>query len=333
MSSKNVCLCLALALVIAPCAYPAPIFSDDFDLPSPVAVTTTSTSGNYSVAVSLANNNKATFGYDYGAAGLGIPPAPNSVGTSKGLRLDPNNGGTATIGALAVSPTASFPGDIEIKYDLWMNSIAGGAGVTWNNGGTGSSEAITTGVGYNGATTQYSASGSGVWFHTIGDGGFASGNATSPDYGAWVNGSLQSPTTGVYAAGTATAAPAANDNANSYYTTLFPGQPTPAGQTPVATADNGTLLFKWHAVRVDRIGNTVTWYVDNNLIATVTNAASTATDRIVIGSWDPGTSQDAGHVFSIVDNLSISAIPEPTSCTLCLASLFGFAGLRARRNL
>ncbi len=213
-----------------------------------------------------------------------------------------------------------------MTFDLWMNSIAGGTNGLWNGGGTGSSEAITAGLGNSGSTFQNNTSGSGVWFSAVGDGGFA-GTSATPDYEARIGATLQAPSTGVYAAGTTTGNGGATDNSNPYYTNLFPGQPTPAGQTPVATADNGTLLFNWHSVAISRTGTTVTWKIDGNVIATVTDNASIASGIAAIGSWDLGTSQDAGHVFALVDNLVI--VPEPTTGMLLLVGLAGL-GIRSR---
>src|SRR5262249_11456960 len=155
----------------------------------------------------------------------------------------------------------------------------------------------------------------------VGDGGF-SGTSATPDYEARIGSTLQAASTpGVYAAGVATGASSSVDNSNPYYTALFPGQATPAGQTPVSVADNGTLLFKWHSVQVQRIGTKVNWSIDGNPIATVTDSASIASGIASIGSWDLSTTQDAGHVFALVDNLVI--VPEPTTGMLLLVGLAG----------
>src|SRR5690348_5475961 len=107
MSFKHVCLSLGLALAIAPCAFSAPIFSDDFDGygAGGVSATRNGTVGTYSMVMQTNGNNKATLGYDYGAIGFGIPSAPHSSGgTTTGLRLDANNGGTAAVNSLVISP-------------------------------------------------------------------------------------------------------------------------------------------------------------------------------------------------------------------------------------
>jgi len=340
MSLKNTFLILGVALSVAQCAFSATIFSDDFDgYGAGVSATTNGTVGTYSLVMQTNGNNKATLGYNYGTAGFGIPSAPHSTGgTTTGLRLDANNGGTAAINSLVISPPISVPGNFSMTYDLWMNSIGGvtagppPAPPAWGGGGTSSSKANTVGVGYNGTTFLNNTSGSGVWFSGMGDGGFA-GTSGTPDYEARIGSTLQATTTGDYAAGTTAGNGGAQDNSNPYYTALFPSQPTPTAQTllvPPSPADNsdaGSLLFKWHTVGVSRNGTTVTWSIDGATIATVTDASATATGALAIGAWDPGTSQDAGRVFVLIDNLVV--VPEPASATLLLVGLAGL-GLRRR---
>jgi hypothetical protein len=302
------------------------LFQDNFDSlgGSPVTATAGGTFAGYSVSMS-STDNRVIFGYDYSLASLGIPSAPHSSGGSQiGARFDANLN-LSVISSLVITPaTTTFPGDFKINFDMWMNSVG-----AFPAGGTGSSENMTVGVGYNGTTFQNNSSGSGVWFSGTGDGGF-SGTSTTPDYEARINATLQGPTSGVYAAGTATGASGSSvDNANVYYTSRFPGVPAPAAQGQTGTPANGSLLFAWHSVEVDRSGNTVTWWIDNNIIATVTDANATATDKISIGYWDPAASKDAGNVYGIIDNLVVAA-PEPG--TGALALLGGLSWFMARRR-
>ncbi len=315
------------------------LFTDNFELASP-----SSTSASYTIVQSGANN-RITFGYDYGSLAqpnLGIPTSPNSTaGTSKGLRFEANIAG-GVIAGFAISPTTTFANNYSIKFDLWMNSAG-----PFPGGGTGSSQAITAGVGYNG-TTQTIGGGSptqsGVWFAAMGDGGFA-GTSGTPDYEARVGATLQATNSGAYAAGiTGGSVGSSADNANSYYTTRFPGQTPPqaqtafngtgvnqtqAGATPTNKVD-GTLMFKWRQVEVTRSNNIVNWFIDGYSIASVTNAAATATDKIFVGYWDPSTSIGSTNVvFGIVDNLRVDAIPEPSTIAL---GVIGAAGLLLARR-
>jgi hypothetical protein len=200
-------------------------------------------------------------------------------------------------------------------------------------GGAGSSEDFTAGVGYNGSTFQNASSGSGVWFAGSGDGGF-SGTSTTPDFFARIGTTFQGPTSGVYSAGTQTGSVGSSvDNAHPYYTGVLPGQASPAGQSPSTTSPAGALAWKWHSVKIDRIGNTVSWIIDNTLIATVTDASATATDRAFVGYFDPTSSQDAGNVFGIIDNLQVSSVPEPASGTLLLVATTAGAMITRRQRV
>ncbi len=306
------------------------LYSDNFDslAGSPITTSSSGTFDTYGVSIGT-GDNRVIFGYDYSVPALGIPTAPNSTGgTTIGVRFDANRA-AGVINSLAISPGTTFAGDYSVHFDLWMNSVG-----PFPGGGTSSSENLTVGVGYNGASIQNASSGSGVWFSTTGDGGF-SGTSTTPDYQARVGTTLQGPTSGVYAAGTATGSVGSSvDNANSYYTSRFPGQTPPASQTASTPSQSGTaaagsVLFKWHDVGVTRIGNITTWSLDGFTIATVTNNAALATDAIDIGFWDPAASSaTSGLVFGVIDNLVVTQIPEPSTIALaalgsaCLVTVF-----------
>ena len=309
------------------------VFSDNFDAlaGSPITVTASGLADNYNVNMA-STDNRVIFGYDYSVANLGIPSAPNSSGgTQTGVRLDANRT-AGVISSLTISPTATFPGNFTLQFDMWLNSVG-----PFPAGGTSSSENLTAGVGYNGTTFQSSTSGSGIWFSVTGDGGF-SGTSLTPDYHARIGTTLQATNSGVYAAGTTPGATGSSvDNANAYYTSRFPGQAPPAAQTSnfasqTGTAANGSMLFKWHTVQITRTGTTVTWSIDNNLIATVNNAAATATDAIDIGFWDPAASSaTSGLVFGVVDNITVTSIPEPSALALVAVAGSMIAMLRRKK--
>lgn len=319
---------LLLLSSVAGSSYAAILFSDDFDAlgGAPVTATATGNAAGYTVNMSTAFN-QVVFGYDYGIASLGIPSAPNSTGGTKiGMRLDANSNGAAA--SLALTPiTAGIVGDYSMEFDFWMNSVG-----PFPAGGTGSTEFLSAGVGYNGTTFQNGASASGVWFTWDNEGGFT-GTSATPDYQARIGTTLQAASTpGVYAAGTSTAASGASvDNANPYYTSLFPGVAPPAVQGSTGTPNNGTLAFKWHRAQINRLGNTVSWYIDGNYIASVTDASATAFAAPFIGYWDPANSNGTSLVFGIVDNVVVNSIPEPASMSLIA---FGLAALGfARRRV
>jgi hypothetical protein len=310
----------ATSFLLANLASGQVLFSDDFDsIGSPITATASGLFSGYNVNMA-STDNRVIFGYDYSVANLGIPSAPNSTGGSQiGVRMDANRT-LGVISSLTISPTTTFAGNFSIRFDMWLNSIG-----PFPAGGTSSSENLTAGVGYNGTTFQNASSGSGVWFSVTGDGGF-SGTSLTPDYQARIGSTLvPTNTAGVYAAGTAGGASSSSDNSNPYYTSRFPGQTPPSAQTTAfpasqtGTAAAGSMLFKWHDVQIDRVGNVVTWMIDGNLIATVNNAAATATDAIDIGFWDPGASSaTSGLVFAIIDNLTVTQVPEPSTAGLLI---------------
>ena len=331
-------VCLTLAGASALALFPLVvggqvIFSDNFDALSGSPITATSSGSFNGYTVNMAStDNRVIFGYDYSVADLGIPSAPHSTGgTQIGVRFDANRT-LGTVSSLTISPQATFPGSYTLEFDMWLNSVG-----PFPAGGTSSSEALTTGVGYNGSTFQNASSGSGVWFGVMGDGGF-SGTSSTPDYQARIGTTFQGPASGVYAAGTATGSSGSSvDNANAYYTSRFPGQAPPAAQTSAfssqsGTAVNGSMLFKWHDVQVTRVGSTVTWSIDGNLIATVTDAAAIGSDALDIGFWDPAASSaTSGLVFGIIDNVTVTSIPEPSTIALALLGASALVVLRRRR--
>lgn len=306
------------------------LFSDNFDYASPL----NNAAPGYTVNQSRTDGSSSViFGYDYSVPELGIPSAPNSVGGSQlGVRFDVNTSGTLAASAV-ISPTLSFPGDITLRFDLWMNTVG-----PFPAGGAGSTEHMTAGVGYNGTTFQNAASASGVWFAASGEGG-SSGTSTLADFHARIGTTFQGPTTGIYAAGTTTGNPGSSvDNANAYYSTRFAGQAPPVAQqtafptTQTGTGANGSLIFDWHEVEVTRIGNTATWHIDGELIATVTNAAVSANDGVFVGYWDGFNSVAGNLAFGVIDNLSVTVVPEPSTIFLGLMGGLSLLFLVRRRK-
>ncbi|TAK91900.1 MAG: hypothetical protein EPO07_19575, partial [Verrucomicrobia bacterium] len=273
-----------------------PVFLDRFD---------TNSSANWTLSTST-NNNRITFAYDYSA--IGIPSAPNSIGgTTKGLRLEANlNAGAAA--ALNVSPIGqSFFGNYRLHFDMWINVNGPLPG-----GGTGSTEAITAGVGTLGNRIQWTGSGTtadGVWFEVDGEGGSANTSISQGDFAAFAGATIYATNSTVYAAGATTTS---RDNDDLYYANVFPG-----GQTPPAfqvsnyaqqtgALDPGTVGFAWRDVVINKSGGTVEWFLDGLKIATVTGASITASN-VFVGYWDPynSVSDNTNLSFGVVDNLRV----------------------------
>jgi GH25 family lysozyme M1 (1,4-beta-N-acetylmuramidase) len=284
--------------IVSLTVYPpqAVVFSDDFE---------TNSAANWAVNKSSADIAVA-FNFDYST--LGIPPAPHSLnGTTRGVQMKANLS-LGAVAALSLSPAnKSFGGDYRLHFDGWIN-VNG----PFPNGGAGSTEFLTSGIGTAGNRTEWTGSGpaaDGYYFSTDGEGGVSPTSTTSGDYAAYTGPTLVSTSSGVYRAGTGTDA---RDNANVYYTSaLGVGLAAPALQQSnyaqqAGTLNNGTFAFAWHDVIVSRRGSTVDWVIDGVRMATISNATFTASN-VFVGFWDPFSSlSDNNNLsFGLVDNVRV----------------------------
>src|SRR5262249_53580692 len=110
------------------------LYSENFDVDD---------TANWTVLKSTGANandagSSAEFFYDYST--VGIPSAPNSGGSTRGLRLRANMTGNIFSG-LSVSPNGQgFTGDYKLEFDMWMNyngRLDGGGNGTTQLGGAG----------------------------------------------------------------------------------------------------------------------------------------------------------------------------------------------------
>ncbi|MEO7298020.1 MAG: PEP-CTERM sorting domain-containing protein [Verrucomicrobiota bacterium] len=296
------------------------LFSDNFDV---------NTSAIYTVNKDA--DTEALFNYDYSL--MGIPSAPNSAGTTFGVRFRANYGdATAAAAAINISPTgAIFAGDYKLRYDLWINPNG-----PFPGGGPGSTEFSTGGVGNSGLSVQKNITtttgpATGPWFAVDGEGGSTS------DFRAYRGVNLEAGTSAAYAA--TDDAFNRRDSANGYYLGTFPGgQQAPAFQQTTYPTNQtgalaaGTIGFGWRQVEIAKIGTNVTWTIDGLLIATLNNATFSGSN-IFVGHWDAFSSiaDNAELNFSVIDNLQVEAIPEPSTIAL---GVLGAAGLffAARRK-
>jgi hypothetical protein len=274
------------------------------------------------------SDNLADFFFDYNTAG--IPSAPNSGGTTRGLKLGANYT-NAIFSGVSVSPTGqSFAGDYTVRFDWWSN-FNGPAPV----GGSGSTQMSTFGLDTSGTVVQWpGGSQDSIWFAATGDGNSASDwRAYSPTAAT-----RYTDASGVYAAGTQ----AGSTNASDPYYASFGSVSAPAAQLALFPQQTGTTLvgsaaFEWHDVLITKSGSNVTWTVDGILIATVPVADDTVLtgNNIFFGHSDTnGTSStdpnDVALLFSLIDNVVVSVVPEPTSMTLVGVGALGL--LRRRRR-
>jgi hypothetical protein len=275
------------------------LFQDNFD--------TTPTS-NWIINAAT-SQDRAVIGFDYST--VGIPSAPNSGGTTIGAMLQANRpGGTAALSGVSISPVGqSFTGDYELRYDLWQNFPGPGPG-----GGTGSTQLTAGGIMTSGNVAHFAGSGDGLWFAATGDGG------SSSDYRAYFNGINQT-TLSIYPAG-------GQNNTATYYTTAFPGGISPpAAQTALFSQQTGTTAagaigWAWHDVTITKSGTTVTWDIDGVRIANVdltTTPAFGGNDILFAQSDINATQTTAANdpvLFGLIDNVRVTAVPEPSTYAL-----------------
>lgn len=301
--------------------------------------------------------NPVTYGFDYST--LGIPQAPGSASTTA-MRLQANTGPTGTIGGVTVSPTAvSLVGDYVIHAEVWMNTFGPFTGTASN--GTGTTQFFGMGSGYSGGVNYRAGAttggGSGTWVATTNEGGFLATSTTIRDYSAFVG-------TGAVAANfiTAPAVYKANtvsttnpqDNANTYYTTLYPGgvdittinggqlatlQNQSVGATPqTGNTVAGAAEFAWHDFTITRTGGTFVWAIDGNTIATMdgstTGTALTLDGGTALTYFDAtaGISQYPGLNFALVSNYSVESIATPEPAALSLLGVGTLVLARRRRR-
>jgi GH25 family lysozyme M1 (1,4-beta-N-acetylmuramidase) len=270
----------------------AMIFSDSFD---------TNSAANWTVNKS-SSDNAVIFNFDYST--LGIPSAPHSTGgTTLGVQMKANLT-LGVVAALSISPTnQSFSGDYRLHFDGWINVNGPLPG-----GGQGSTEFLTAGIGTAGNRTEWTGSGStadGFYFSADGDGGVSAASTTTGDYSGYAGTVWKNAGSGIYAAGSL-------DNANPYYTAMFPtGQSAPALQQAnyaqqTGALNPGTFGLAWHDVIVSRRGSTVDWAVDGIRTATISNATFSASN-IFVGFWDPFASLSSNSIinFGLVDNVRV----------------------------
>lgn len=308
------------------------LFSDNFDVdPTANWTVNKSTGANANDAGSFAN-----FFYDYGT--IGIPSAPNSGGTTRGLQLRANVTGNIFSG-LSVSPIGqSFLGDYKLTFNLWMN-YQGGATGGLGAGGNGTTQAAGAGIGTAGTVSQWAGGvHDSLQFSTTGDGG------STQDYRVYPKGALAAPSTGYYAAGTVST-PTSLDSRNdtvSYYAGLG-SKTAPAAQLALypteqtGTTRPGAIGFAWRDVEIKKLGNTVTWTIDGLLIATVNTSSLTfGGNNILLQYFDTNanssTDSDApALLFGLIDNVTVTQIPEPSTFALALLGGGLFWSLRRRK--
>lgn len=307
---------LGVAGVAAP-GYGA-LFSENFNA---------DVSSSWTVNSSVTTDSTVDFFFDYSRSG--IPEAPNSgLGNTptRGMQLRVNEF-FFTFGGFSVSPTGLDlgTGDYTLTFDWWENTTG-----PFPFGGSGSTQMSQFGVLTSGAaSTAFGESSSdGVWFAATGDGGSsADWRAYSADNNISYQAGEQTNGVDVYFAPDDLSSPDPQRNASNPYYAQFGNIAPPTEQTALFSQQTGLVQqgaagFAWHEVEIAKVGNVVTWTVDNLPIARVdtTNfTVPTGGNNILFGRNDVNSSSsndvdEALLLFTLIDNIVV--VPEPASVSL-----------------
>jgi hypothetical protein len=303
-------------MIVQPCDA-AIVFQEDFDSDHTADWVTNASAGDH----------RADFFFNYGS--VGIPPAPNSAGTTFGVKLQANVTGS-TFGGISVSPkNQQFTGDYRLRFDMWLNFNG-----PLDSGFIGSTQLTGAGIGTDGTEAEWGGgTQNSVHFGVTGDGDVVS------DYRAY-----SSLAPGSYQAGDPVYFAPSRDNFDPYYA-QFGNQMAPPAQLalyPQQTGSTrvGTQAFAWRDVVIDKEGDFATFSIDGLPIAKVDLTTVTLSGgNILFNQYDinTGSSSDPNAsllLFGLIDNVRVEAVPEPSAVALCWF-LLGSLGLRRqqRKNL
>ena len=262
----------------------------------------------------------ATFGYDYSADG--IPEAPNSVGgaATSGVKLQANIVDPAAAEHMTLVPNGqNFSGTYQLRFDAWMNYSTDDF---YNNGQAGTTEFMGGGIGHDNASTDI---GSGVQAISTGDGGSGS------DWRIFEDGAFL---------GTADMVAGTRNGFDPHYSDFLPAVTPPAAQSQAAgDSVAGSPAFQWITWQITAHGNgNVLIEIEKPGGATLPiaqvnceDATACSTDgniSLFYADFFSSVSPSPNHAYGIIDNVTVTDVPEPAS--LALMGLGGFAMLRRR---
>jgi PEP-CTERM motif len=329
----------------------------------PLVSSSSSTNYNVNVGQDGATTNDgssdATFGYNY--ANVGVPLDPFFAGNTTATALRIRAALTSTnFGGISVAPNQTVTGfalptnasgaftPFQVQYDMYTNFVKNGDNST-----------TLEDVGINDGKTAVSIFNPG----TMTFGSTIDGGTTNTDYRAYVNNtdqlisnSINANWYGAYSVAHGTT-DTINDNLYSatsiataktvaYYENALTG----GGSVPVPTAQgtsgdgeqagsstSGTTSYQWHVVDLSFDGTNYTWSIDGSIMAQVpasgVTSAFAGTDFFIGGAdtGSSGTTNADGQLYNfiLVDNLVVTAVPEPASISLLG---LGAMSLLARRR-
>jgi hypothetical protein len=309
---KRKLLILGVLLGMPAWAFGATIFQSDMD-----------TSAGWTVVGTA--DTQATWGWDFTT--MGIPASPG--GSTTGLKLEANiSSGTGN--TVVAYPTGLFmSGQFIVEFDFWAN-----ANGPFPGGGSGSTEFIGGGVGYDGAVPVPTSSSPGLaggYHATTGEGG------SSRDYRMFKNSGEQYVASGQYDIDTNNAFDPNLGGSIDLYTKFPPPITAPAFQQANYAQQTGSLRggsagFAWHhmTITADTIAGTVNFDIDGLSIGTIdANIGSTFPSegfvQVHYSDIFSSLSDNPALSFGVIDNFVVT--PEPASLLL---GLLGVALLRRR---
>ncbi|HVV01144.1 MAG TPA: Calx-beta domain-containing protein, partial [Verrucomicrobiae bacterium] len=232
-----------------------------------------------------------------------VPPAPNSSGTTKGLKVTVNKSGQAVIAAVSLYPkNQSFSNNFALKFDLFT-SYSGD--LPFGDGG--STEFTSFGIDHTGTEVNWpgaSQNGDGDWFSVDADGG------ASLDFRAFVGNSGPGPNlellgTDAFLDRDNDGTPEQND-ADTGFTPFELMYPAPPGQT------TGAIGKQWVQVEVRQQNNIISWLINGYLIAQHPNDFGAGygftSGNIMLGHQDPYNAElpdEPYENFAIFDNVRV----------------------------
>jgi hypothetical protein len=284
------------------------------------------------------------FFFDYST--VGVPAAPNSGGTTRGMKLQANLTAGVRSG-MSVSPVGqSFTGDYALTFDAWSNYIGNEAnGINNIAETTGSSMLSQFGILTSGEVVNWPGQGDGVWFTAMSDTSSTAYRTYSSERTISYRGTVDADfdpnldSHNTYLALNPSGQTTRSNNPNSatspagqLYLDTFPIVTVPTAQTNAdpepgnpgvdlsatqfgSSPVPGVFGFAWHEVEISKIGNLISWKVDGTLLATVDLTNFTVPPggtNILFGHSDINDSRSEDpnfpHVqFTLIDNVKVTA--------------------------